>query len=132
MVILAVLCGWGTFIERDFGTTAAGQLLYRSVWFMALEFLLALNVLFALLARFPWKKRQIPFLAAHFGVLLLLAGCYLTHKSAIEGEMAVFEGTACQEAVRTNAWSLNAVVTANDAGPISAPAASRRVTETAA
>ena len=115
MVILAVLCGWGTFIERDFGTTAAGQLLYRSVWFMALEFLLALNVLFALLARFPWKKRQIPFLAAHFGVLLLLAGCYLTHKSAIEGEMAVFEGTACQEAVRTNAWSLNAVVTANDA-----------------
>ncbi|MBQ2684019.1 MAG: hypothetical protein IJG02_09095, partial [Thermoguttaceae bacterium] len=75
MVILAVLCGWGTFIERDFGTTAAGQLLYRSVWFMALEFLLALNILFALLARFPWKKRQIPFLAAHLGVLLLLAGC---------------------------------------------------------
>ena len=115
MVILAVLCGWGTFIERDFGTTAAGQLLYRSVWFMALEFLLALNILFALLARFPWKKRQIPFLAAHLGVLLLLAGCYLTHKSAIEGEMAVFEGTTCREAVRTNAWSLNVTVTPNDA-----------------
>ena len=114
MVILAVLCGWGTFIERDFGTTAAGQLLYRSAWFMVLEFLLALNILFAMLTRFPWKKRHIPFLAAHLGVLLLFAGCWFTHRSAIEGEMAIFEGTTCREAVRTNAWSLNVTVTANN------------------
>ncbi|MGI5831799.1 MAG: cytochrome c biogenesis protein [Thermoguttaceae bacterium] len=93
MVVLAILCGWGTFIELDFGTPAASLLIYRNPAFRFLIFLLALNIFSAVLGRLPWKRRHVPFLCAHLGVLLLLFGCWVTSRFACEGNMTITEGT---------------------------------------
>ena len=102
LTVIAIVCGWATFVELDFGTSAAQQLIYRSGWFYALGFLLAVNILCATLARLPWRLKHLPFLIAHAGILLLLAGCWLTHYDTLEGEMAIFEGEESAEAIRSD------------------------------
>ena len=53
---------------------------YGTGWFTALAVLLAVNVLAALLVRFPWKRRQTGFVLTHVGLLVLLLGCLLTRR----------------------------------------------------
>ena len=94
ILLLGLICGWGTFVELDFGTPAASLLIYRNASFRFLILLLALNILGAVLDRMPWKKCHLPFLCAHLGILLLLTGCWITSHFALEGKMAVTEGTS--------------------------------------
>ena len=93
--LLVLMCGWGTFIELDFGTPAASLLVYKSKIFRLLILLLGLNILGAALDRIPWKKKHVPFLCAHLGVLLMLVGCWATSRFASEGKMIITEGTKC-------------------------------------
>ena len=106
LALLAVVCGWATFIERDFGTPAVQTLVYRALWFHALIALLGLNVLAAALVRLPWKKGHLPFLLAHGGILILIVGCYLTFSRGVEGKMTIAEGTSSSTAVRSNDWAI--------------------------
>ena len=101
ILLLGFMCGWGTFVELDFGTSAASLLVYRSAFFRFLLLLLALNILGAVLDRIPWKKNHVPFLCAHLGVLLLLTGCWTTSHFALEGKMAVTEGTSASSILIT-------------------------------
>ena len=89
MFLLLILCGWGTFIELDFGTPAASLLIYRNPFFRFLILLFGVNILAAVFDRIPWKKSHVPFLCAHLGVLLLLVGCWATSRFAVEGKMTV-------------------------------------------
>ena len=83
----------GTFIEAEYGTATSQFLLYDNPWFHALIALLALNLLVAILLRFPWKRRHIPFLTAHVGITILLFGCYITWKYGEEAQITLPEGT---------------------------------------
>jgi ABC-type transport system involved in cytochrome c biogenesis permease subunit len=81
-----------TFIESQHGREAARFAVYGTSWFTAIHVLLGVNVLCAMLARLPWRRRQIGFLVTHAGILVLLVGCALTRWNGIEAAMAVFEG----------------------------------------
>ena len=102
MFLLLLLCGWGTFIELDFGTPAASLLIYRNPFFRFLILFLGANILAAVFDRLPWKKSHIPFLCAHVGVLILLTGCWTTSHFAVEGKMTVTEGTSASSILLTN------------------------------
>ena len=56
-------------------------------WFAALLGLLALNILAATLARFPWRRGHRGFLLTHAGVLVLLAGAMATFWAGAEGQL---------------------------------------------
>ena len=102
MFLLLILCGWGTFIELDFGTPAASLLIYRNPFFRFLILLFGVNILAAVFDRIPWKKSHVPFLCAHLGVLLLLVGCWATSRFAVEGKMTVTEGTSASSILLGN------------------------------
>jgi len=92
LVILAVVCAVTTFVESKRGTELVQWYVYDHPWFAGLLSLLALNVLAATLARFPWNRRQIGFVLTHVGVLMVLIGSLLTYWFGIEGRMAIAEG----------------------------------------
>jgi len=66
--------GWATLVEHDYreqGAAAAHFGIYGSGWFAALNGLLAVNVLCAMLIRLPWKLRQAGFVVTHAGIWCL-------------------------------------------------------------
>ena len=71
----------GTFLESFYDTRTARYWVYDAIWFHALLALLGLLILTVALTRVPWKKRHIPFLLAHLGIILLLVGSWVTKRS---------------------------------------------------
>lgn len=92
LLSLAGALAIGTFIESYYDTPTASYWVYRAFWFRLFLFAFALNILCVTITRWPWKKKHIPFLTAHLGILILLFGSMLTQKFGIDGTMKVSEG----------------------------------------
>jgi cytochrome c-type biogenesis protein CcsB len=89
---LAAILAVATLLESANGREYALWHVYKSAWFMALLGLLSLNILAAMLVRFPWRSRHAGFLLAHVGVLAVLAGAFLTFLTGVEGQLVLEEG----------------------------------------
>lgn len=81
-----------TVLESRFDTPTAQYYVYRSLWFQALLLLLGVNILAVALSRLPWKARHAPFLAAHSGILMILAGAWISQRWGVDGMLRVEEG----------------------------------------
>jgi hypothetical protein len=82
----------GTFLESLYDTATAQYYVYRSFAFHCLLGLLGVNILAVMLSRIPWKLRHAPFLLAHIGILMLLAGSFITERYGLDGSMRITEG----------------------------------------
>lgn len=100
ILILAVVLGWATFVDSQYGGEAAGFAIYKTWWFMALNGLLGLSVLASALTRLPWKKRHLGFLVTHLGILVLMLGCFITFRYGEEGTLGLAEGENSAVAVK--------------------------------
>lgn len=95
---LALLLAWATWLDATYGPKAAQFAIYGTWWFSAVLALLGINVLFAALIRFPWKRHQTGFVITHLGILALLAGCFLTRLGGIDAQMPIPEDSASHRA----------------------------------
>ncbi|MBX9654986.1 cytochrome c biogenesis protein ResB [bacterium] len=92
MVWLMIECAIGTRVESTINASAAKYFVYWNTRFHILLALLALNVFFAAMIRFPWKRYQTGFVVTHAGLLLILAGSMLTSISYIDSLLNVRQG----------------------------------------
>ncbi len=92
MVGLAACLAVATIIESKFNTATAKYYVYQSRLFYLLLFLFGLLILCVALSRWPWKKRHLPFLLAHAGILMILGGAWVTIKVGIDGQLKISEG----------------------------------------
>jgi hypothetical protein len=92
MAALAVACIAATFHEAARGTAATQRAFYGARWFTALLALLAVNILFSTLKRYPWTRHHAGFVLAHAGILILLGGSLLSLHAGLDGRLAVAEG----------------------------------------
>ena len=84
-VIIGILI-WGTFYEAKVGSATVQYEVYKSPWFGALMFLLALNLAMAALSRYPWRgARKIGFAIAHLGIIVIIAGSAAVIHLGVEG-----------------------------------------------
>ena len=89
IILICILAAIGTIIESKFNSEAATKLVYQSVWMWSVLFLLGVNLVMVMVDRWPWKFRHIPFLLAHIGILILLAGSWMTQKFGLDGSMRI-------------------------------------------
>ncbi len=89
---LVALLVASTFTESLYGTPFAQKIFYNAGWFDIFLFFVWLNIFFATLTRWPFKKQHIGFVITHIGILAVLAGTLLTRLFGIEGQMTLFEG----------------------------------------
>ena len=88
-IIIGILI-WATFYESEVGTTTVQQEVYKSPWFGALMFMLALNIGLSALSRYPWRgPRKIGFAVTHFGLIVLIAGSAAVIHLGVEGMLLV-------------------------------------------
>ncbi len=81
-----------TFIESLYDTATAQYWVYRSFWFRGILTLLGVNILVVALSRWPWKKHHSAFLIAHLGILMILAGAFITQRFGLDGSLRLQEG----------------------------------------
>jgi ResB-like family len=73
-IIITILIG-ATFYESKVGSSVVQQEIYKSPWFGALMFLLALNLGISALTRYPWRgARKIGFALTHLGLIVIIVG----------------------------------------------------------
>ncbi|MGL6225955.1 MAG: hypothetical protein ACRC10_04925 [Thermoguttaceae bacterium] len=97
--LLVLVLGTTTFIEAAYNADVVTFFVYNTLWFKGVLFLLCLNVLCSMLSRFPWKRKHLPFLTAHCGILVLLGGCYVTDHWGQEANVSIFEGKSARYAL---------------------------------
>ena len=89
---IASVIAVGTFVESRFDQEAANKWIYHSWWMHIILTLLFVNVFMVLVDRWPWKKRQIGFVLAHLGILIMIIGSFVTRYLGIEGSLRFKEG----------------------------------------
>ena len=88
--ILAIGAGIGTFIENDFGSLRAKEIVYFSFWYSLVLFLTAVNILLIVYKNKMYRvKARMIF---HISFVVILIGAALTHFMGIDGMMHIREG----------------------------------------
>lgn len=92
LLLFAIAIGVATFIENDFGTSAAQNLVFRSTWFSGLLFLFSVCILanvwrFRLIKQKKWAS-----LCFHVAIVVILLGAAVTRIWGTEGMMHIREG----------------------------------------
>ena len=97
-VILAMAAGSavGTFVESLYDRKVASIVVYDSWWFNSILVLFVLNLLFAALSRWPWKRNHIGFLITHAGLIIVVIGSAMTRYSGVDGTVALAEGESAR------------------------------------
>ena len=99
-IIIGVLI-WATFYESEVGTTTVQQEIYKSPWFGALMFMLALNLGMSALSRYPWRgARKIGFAITHIGLIVIIAGSAAVIHLGVEGMLLVRTDSDANNQVR--------------------------------
>lgn len=88
MIVYAIAIGWATFIEKDYGTIVAQDVIYHSWWFEGLNIWLLLNIVgcMYLSAKHNLKINVILF---HASLVVIILGAGITRHFGFEGRMTL-------------------------------------------
>ncbi len=90
LTILAIGAAYGTFIENDFGTKRARELVYNSLWYESILALSSINLLLIMHKTKMYKvKTRFVF---HMALVVIIFGAAITRYFAIEGTITIQEG----------------------------------------
>ncbi|MAF91086.1 MAG: cytochrome c biogenesis protein ResB [Bdellovibrionota bacterium] len=89
ILAMAVLSAIGTFLESRYNTEFAQVLIYKSPWMYITMAFFLISVVFSAVERLPWKRRHIPFLVAHVGLIMLVFGSYITQQVGLDGTLTI-------------------------------------------
>ncbi len=92
LIVIAGVLAWGTIYETRFGTASVQRFVYQSWWFQGILAFLAVNLATAAFLRYPWKRKHLPFLLAHLGIIMILTGGILGGRLGVEGQLIIPEG----------------------------------------
>jgi len=87
IIALATLIAVGTIVESRYNAQVAAKLVYHTWMMYVVMGTLSITLIAVMIDRWPWKKRHIPFLLAHVGILILQLGSVVTAKYGLDGNM---------------------------------------------
>lgn len=91
-IVFAISMGVGTFLEDDYGTTAARIWIYNTWWFEAIMGVFMINFCGNIFRYQLYKKEKWATLLLHLSFVLILLGAFITRYISYEGVMPIREG----------------------------------------
>ncbi|MEN7551039.1 cytochrome c biogenesis protein CcsA [Rapidithrix thailandica] len=92
--LYALAMGTATFVENDFGTPAARNLVYEAWWFEWIMLLLGVNFIGNIFKYKLLQRKKLPILLFHLAFILVLAGAWVTRYLGFEGILRIRENQA--------------------------------------
>ncbi|MDJ0743344.1 MAG: cytochrome c biogenesis protein ResB [Xenococcaceae cyanobacterium MO_167.B27] len=106
---------WATFYESQVGSTTVQQEIYKSPWFGALMFMLAMNLGISALSRYPWRgARKIGFAITHLGLIVIIAGSAAVIHLGVEGMLLVRTDSGANNQIRVEGDTLEVLDADNE------------------
>ncbi|MDZ4816178.1 MAG: hypothetical protein SGI71_07915 [Verrucomicrobiota bacterium] len=90
--ILAIACASATIMESQFNGKIARAYFYRNPLFIIWLTVLATNLFFAALTRWPWQKKHTGFVITHAGIITLLFGAMIGSRTGFEANITLEKG----------------------------------------
>ncbi|MFT5662509.1 MAG: cytochrome c-type biogenesis protein CcsB [Sulfurimonas sp.] len=90
LLILAIGAAAGTFIENDFGSARAKELVYTSWWYQLTLLFISVNLLLVIQKTKMYKVKARTLF--HFSFVIILFGAGITHFFGLDGMMHIREG----------------------------------------
>jgi len=91
ILTFAVAIGVATFIENDFGTSAAQKVIFKSWWFTTLLVLFSITILVNIFRFRMVQQKKWPLLIFHAAIIVILLGASVTRYFGFEGIMHIRE-----------------------------------------
>lgn len=92
ILLFAIAIGVATFVENDFGTSSAQDLIFKSKWFELLLVLFSIAILANIWRYKLIKQKKWASLGFHSAIIVILIGSALTRYIGTEGMMHIREG----------------------------------------
>lgn len=96
-VLFALAMAVATFIENDFGSAAAYNMVYNSHWFELILLLLAVNLVGQLIIFKLFKLTRLPGALFHLSFIIMILGACITRYFGWEGSIHIREGEEQKE-----------------------------------
>ncbi len=94
VILFAAAMAVATFVENDFGTTAAKAVIYNTKWFEILMLLLVINFIGNVFNYRLYRREKWPVFLFHIGFIIILIGSFTTRYFSYEGVMPIREGAS--------------------------------------
>jgi cytochrome c-type biogenesis protein CcsB len=92
ILLFAIVIGVATFIENDFGTSAAQKVIFKTWWFELLLVLFSITILVNISKFRMIQQKKWTLLIFHFSFIIILIGAGITRYFSFEGTMHIREG----------------------------------------
>lgn len=99
ITVFAIALVYGTFMESYHGTEFANRLVYKSGWFMLIQFLMFVSIVVATYVRLPLRKPLYGFYTIHLGLITLFIGSFVTYISGIDGNIELMPNTPSRKII---------------------------------
>lgn len=104
----ALMVAVGTWIESHTGShLLAAKWTYAHPLFALLLSLFFINILFAALRRWPFRRRHFPFLITHLGLLMIIGGTLIKNHLGVQGQLSVWEGSGSSSLLLPHTYALS-------------------------
>ncbi len=94
ILIFATVIGIATFIENDFGTSAAQKVIYKTKWFECLLLLFSGSLVFNVIKYRMIQNKKWALVIFHLAILVIFLGAGVTRYFGYEGVMHIREGAS--------------------------------------
>lgn len=93
MLLFAAAIGTATFIENDFGTSAAQKVVYQAGWFELLLALFGGSIVYNIVQYRFIQRKKWSLLLFHGAIIIIILGAGITRYYGYEGVMGIREGS---------------------------------------
>ncbi len=96
-VVFAAAMAAATFLENDYGSSAAYSMVYNTTWFELILILLAANLIGQLITLKLFRRSRLPGALFHLSFLIMILGAGITRYFGWEGTIHIREGEVQSE-----------------------------------
>ncbi|MCF8274417.1 MAG: cytochrome c biogenesis protein CcsA [Flavobacteriaceae bacterium] len=104
ILLFAAAIAIATFVENDYGTSAAQKVIFKSWWFELLLMLFGISIIVNIFKFRMIQQKKWPLLLFHASIIIILIGAGVTRYFGYEGIMHIRENDASNSFLSSNSY----------------------------